>query len=134
APGQLRRVAFLDNPDAVAVDDHEVTIDLDLAREAAMHRVIAGQVRVRLGVAEIVDRDDPDLPGTTALIKGTQDVPADTTVTVDCDFDCHLSNLPVCYLMIRSAAAATLSAVNPKCLNTSPAGADSPKLSIPTTA
>jgi hypothetical protein len=61
APRQLRRIALGQHADAVAVDDHVVAVDFDLARELAVRRVVARQVRVGLRVAEVVDRDDLDL-------------------------------------------------------------------------
>jgi hypothetical protein len=52
---------------------------------------MARQVRVRLSVAEIVDRDDlqPVFPG---FVMSAQDVAADAAVPVDRDFDGHLAS------------------------------------------
>jgi hypothetical protein len=47
------------------------------------------QVRIDLGIAQIVYRDDLHLAGALALVHGTQHVAADAAVAVDSHFDCH---------------------------------------------
>ena len=54
-----------------------------------MGGVVLGQVRVGLGVAEVVDRDDLDLLSATGFVQRTQNVAANATVTVDGDLNCH---------------------------------------------
>ena len=51
-------------------------------REAAVHAVVAQQVRVGLDGAEIVDRDDLDI-GAAGLDDGAQDDAADAAKPVD---------------------------------------------------
>jgi hypothetical protein len=46
-------------------------------------------VRVGLGTAEIVDRDDGKVMLLAAFVVGAQDVAADAAVAVDRDFDGH---------------------------------------------
>ncbi|MCY1536942.1 hypothetical protein D9M68_724180 [compost metagenome] len=89
APGQLGRVAVGQHADLVAVDDHEVAVDFDGARELAMGRVVARQVRVGLGIAQVVDGDDFDIVLLATFVVGTQDVAADATVTIDGDANGH---------------------------------------------
>src|SRR5690606_26067633 len=82
--------AFGEDLDAVAVDDHAIAVDFDGAGKLAVYRVVAGQVRVRFGFAEIVDGDDLDVVLLAAFIVRTKDIAADAAVTVDCDADGHL--------------------------------------------
>ena len=89
APGQLRGVAVGQHADAVAVDDHVVAVHRHGARELAVRRVVAGEVGVGLGVAEVVHRDDHDVVLLAALVVGAEDVSADAAVAVDGDADGH---------------------------------------------
>ncbi len=89
APGQLRRIALGANLDAVAVDDQVAAVHRHLAREFAVGGVVLGQVRVGLGIAEVVDRDDLELVRATGFVQRAQDVAANATVTVDGDLDGH---------------------------------------------
>ena len=89
-PRQLRRVALGEDLDPVAVDHQRIALDLDLAGEAAVGGVVAGEMGVGLGVAEVVDRDDADLVGAPALVEGAEDVAADAPETVDAYLDRHV--------------------------------------------
>src|SRR5690606_10352582 len=89
APGQLGRIAVGQHADAVAVDDHVVAVDLDRAGETAMRRIVAGEVGVRLGIAQVVDGHDLDVVLLAVFVVGTQDIAADAAVTVDGDADGH---------------------------------------------
>ncbi len=89
APRQFGRVAVGQHADLVAVDDHELAVDFDGARELAVGGVVARQVRVRLGIAQVVDGDDFDIVLLATFVVGTQDVAADATVTVDGDANGH---------------------------------------------
>jgi len=51
--------------------------------------VVAGQVGVRFGVAEVVDRNVLDILFLAAFVEGTKDVAADTAITIDLNFDRH---------------------------------------------
>ena len=113
-----------------------------------MHGVVAGQVCVGFGVAEIVERDDLDLLLAIGLVQRAQDVAADAAVTIDSDFDGHScssdkGDSSTCrprsagYRFSpssRSAVCTMFSAVNPKCLNRSFATPDAPKVVMPMTA
>ena len=88
-PRQLGGIALREHLDAVAVDHHRVAVDLDRARELAVRRVVAGQVRVGLRAAQIVDRDDREIVLLPAFVVRAQDVAADAAVAVDGDFDGH---------------------------------------------
>ena len=123
-------------------DDEMIAVDADRQRERPVRRVVARQMRVGLGVAEVVDGDDLNLVGALALVERAQNVAADTAVTVDCNFDGH-----GCLLRPdendnsykedyskRLAAATTASTVKPKCSNSGFAGAEWPKRSIPMTS
>jgi hypothetical protein len=88
-------ITLREHADAIAVHHHRVTVDAYLARELAVGRVVARQVRVGVGITEIVDRDDLDFLCATALIKCAQHVAPDAPVTVDANLDCHGVNSSV---------------------------------------
>src|SRR5207244_2734206 len=86
-PGQFRRIAFLQNLDALAVDDDGVVIVLDSSVEAAMRAVVLEQQRKRFGVGQIVDRHNIKLAG-----AGSHDAKHETTnppKTVDSNSNSH---------------------------------------------
>ena len=89
APRQLGRVAHREHLDAVAINDHRVAVDFDLVVEPPVRGVVTREVRVGLGIAQIVDGDDPDIVLTAALVVGAQDVAADAAVTIDGDVGGH---------------------------------------------
>ena len=86
-----RSASTLIGPEA---DVDAVAVDLDLAGEAAVHAVVAQQVRVVLGREQVVDGDDLQVlaPG---LGDGAQHVAADAAEARDCDPDCH-GRAPFC--------------------------------------
>ena len=88
-PRQLRGIALGDDADAVAVHHHGVALDFDLAGELAVHRVVAREVRVGLGRAEVVDGDDGEVVRFPALVMRAQDVSANAAVAVDGDANGH---------------------------------------------
>ena len=55
---QFGRIAHRRHLDRAGADIDGVAIDLDFARVAAMHRIIAQEMRIGLDRAEIVDGDD----------------------------------------------------------------------------
>jgi hypothetical protein len=85
---QLRGIALRGDLDRAATDIDGVAGDLDLAVEAAVHRVEAEQVGVGLDRAEIVDRHDLDVFA-ARLHDGAQHVAADAPEAVDCDTNRH---------------------------------------------
>src|SRR5438128_2540124 len=91
-----------------------------------MDRVVLQEVRIGRGVAQVVDGDELQAVLLVALVIGAEDVASDSPESVDGYLDCHASKL--------LTAFATFSGVKPKCLKRSPAGADSPNRSRPTTA
>src|SRR3546814_17828045 len=56
--------------------------------ERAGDAVALEQQRVRLGIGEVVDRDQFQ-PAIGAFQDGARDEAADASETVDCDFHCH---------------------------------------------
>src|SRR5204862_3140847 len=88
-PRQLRRIALRTNADTIAVHDEVIAFDFDLARKLAVHGVIAREMRVGLGVAEIVQSDELNIVLLAVFVVRTQDVAPDAPVTVDCYLDCH---------------------------------------------
>src|SRR6185312_14735896 len=123
-PGQLGRIALGHDLDAVVVDDDAVAIHAHRRREAPVRGVVLQQVGVGLGVAQVVDRDELQIVLLAALVVSAQHHAADASKSVDGYLD-HPNML--------LTTSATRSGVKPKCLKSSPAGADSPKRSMPTT-
>ena len=87
-PGQLRGVGLAGHADAPAVDDQRVVLDLDRAREDAVHGVVLEQMAQRPGVGEVVDRHELEVG---ALPQGrADDEPADAAEAVDAYTHTHL--------------------------------------------
>ncbi len=105
APGQLGRIALGADADAVAIDHQRIAVDLDRAGEVAVGGVVAGQMGVGLGIAEIVDGDDLDLAIAPFLVQRAQHVAPDAAVTVDRCLDGHYL---VVLLHVRTPPAAAL--------------------------
>ena len=59
-------------------------------RKFAMHRVVLGQVGIGIRITKIVDGHDLNFLGAAAFIERSKDIAANTTVTIDCDFNCHI--------------------------------------------
>ena len=131
APGKLRRIAFGQHADAVAIDDHVIAIDGDLAREWAVRRVMTRQVRIGLRIAEVVDRDDLDLAVALRFVQRAQYIAADAAITIDTHLDRHGQLSPV--VSIESTVLTTASAVKPKCRNRSLPWPEAPKPVMPMT-
>ena len=75
--------------DLVAVDDHVVAVDLHFAGEAAVHAVVAQQMRVGFDRTQIVHADDLDVVR-SALHDGAQDQTPDAAEAVDRDANSHV--------------------------------------------
>ncbi len=93
APGDLGRVAFREHPDLVAVYPQVIALDAHRAGKLAVSGVVAGEVRVGGGIAQVVDSHDLDVMVALAFVECAQDVAPDAAVTVDSDFDWHASLL-----------------------------------------
>jgi hypothetical protein len=93
-PRQLRRVALRDHADAVAVHHHVVAVDLHRPGKLAVHRVVAREVGIRLGRAEVVQRHDREVVRLAALVMRAEDVAADAAVAIDGDADGHVVRAP----------------------------------------
>ena len=65
--------------------------ELDLARERAERGVVAQEVRHRLRVAEVVQRDDVEV-GAERVLRA-EEVPSDPAEAVDADANAHLSSV-----------------------------------------
>ncbi len=123
---QLRRVLLGGDVDALAVDDDVVAVRRDLSREFPMNAVAAEQPGIRLGVGEIVDRHELQ-PAIGPLEDRPGDQPTDSAEAVDCNFRHWIPRS----FMNSSTRPATMSGVRPKNSNASPAGAETPKRSMP---
>ena len=86
--GSLRRVLLGEDLDAVAVDGDAVGIVRDVAVVGAVHRVVLEEVRERLGVREVVDRDEVEV-GDALLLGGAEDLAPDAAEAVDADANGH---------------------------------------------
>ena len=80
---KLGRVALGGDLDALAVDDQIIAVGADFAREFAMDAVALEQHGVRLGIGEVVDRDQLE-PAVGPLEDRPRDQPADAAEAVDC--------------------------------------------------
>ncbi len=85
-PRQLGRVLHRQDLERVAVHADRAVAGRDVGLEVPEHRVVLQQVRERVGVREVVDRDEVDV---VVAERRPQDVPADATEAVDADLDCH---------------------------------------------
>jgi hypothetical protein len=128
-PVQFGRVLHGGQADATAVDDQGVAVYADLALEAAVHGVVLEHIGQIVGLQQVVDADHLDI--LEILRRGAEHHAADAAESVDTYLDGHVRSLQFKTLL---TAAATLSAVRPKNLNASLAGALSPNRSMPTTA
>ena len=133
APGQFRRITLGEDFHTVAIDDDVTAVDFDGTGKSAMRGIATCQACIGGRIAEVIEGHHVELAGTAGFVDSAKDVATDTTVAVDADLDCHGSVLQF-YFSTVLATATTLSVVKPKCSKSSPAGADSPKRSRPTTA
>ena len=88
-PRQIRRVTLRANPNAVAIDDHVIAINLNRSREATVRSIVARQVCVAIGIAEIIDRNDLDLRSLVALVQCAHHVAADSAIAIDGNLNGH---------------------------------------------
>src|SRR5882672_4174899 len=114
-PGQLGRAALRAHLDPVTVHDHGVARHGHGAGKFPVYGVVARQMRVGLGVAQIVDGDELQVVALPAFIVRAQDIAADAAVAVDGDSNAHAKLLR--YFKTLFAAFTTLSTVKPKCSN-----------------
>ena len=124
APGQFGGIAVGQHADFVTIDHHVIALNAHGAGELAVRRVVLGEVGVGLGIAQVIDGHDLNIVLFATFVMGTQDVAADAAVAVNSNANRHDINLLVYKTCLT--ASATFSAVRPKCLNNTPAGADSP--------
>jgi len=102
-PRQFRRIALRHHADAIAVDHHGIAVDMHFAVKSPMHGVVASQMRIGIGIAQIVDGDDLDGAAVLALVQRTQDIAADSPVTIDAHFYCHRLQTPFDSMLNRPA-------------------------------
>jgi hypothetical protein len=86
-PRQGGRIALGEDLDLGPVDRERGLADLDLAGEAAHYRVVLEQVGHRLGVDEVVHRDE--LQVGPRRVRRAEDVAPDAPETVDPDLHSH---------------------------------------------
>ena len=125
---KLARIALGGDQDPPAVDDQVVAVMADLARIGAVDRIPLEQQGVGFGVGEIVDRDQLE-----AAVLALEDRPrhqaADPPETVDRNSRRHvIVSFELSAARIRGTIA---SAVKPKRLKRSSAGAEAPNRSMP---
>src|SRR5690606_24875401 len=94
APGQVCRVAVLENLDGLAVDDDLIASEFDVGSEPPCHGVVLQEVCQRLVVGEVIDRDDLEV--TSLSQRGAEIVAADAAESVDSDLDAHRYSLVTC--------------------------------------
>src|SRR5450830_174476 len=89
AHGKFPGTVTVEGDNMIAIDDHVVAFDGDRARELAVRGVVAGQVGVRFGIAQVVDGNDLDILFLAAFVESAQYITADAAVAIDCNFDRH---------------------------------------------
>ena len=99
APRQRSRVALGEHAHLLARRAEDAVGELDLARERSQVRVVAEQMRHRLRVAEVVQRDDLEVR--LERVLGAEEVPPDAAEAVDADANAHLSSVLVCPIASR---------------------------------
>ena len=88
-PGELGRILLREHPHGVAVRPRaRPLVGRDVAREAAVDRVVLEQVGERLGVGDVVHRDEVELLGAHRL-GGPHHVAPDPPEAVDADSNRH---------------------------------------------
>ena len=87
APGKCRRIALGEDPHLLAGRLQDAVGELDLALERAERRVVAQEVRHRLRIAEVVQRDDLEV-GAERVLRA-EEVPPDAAEAVDADANAH---------------------------------------------
>src|SRR5699024_2050187 len=86
-PRRLGRVTLGQDLDGLGGITDEVLADLEISLEGAENGVVLEQVRERLGVGEVVDRDDFDVAATSG--DRAPEIAADPTEAVDAYTDGH---------------------------------------------
>ena len=81
APGQVRRIALRKPCQRGAVHLQRPAFDLDVTVEVPERRVVLQEVRHRRDVAEVVERDDLEVPA--AVERSAKEVAADPAESVD---------------------------------------------------
>ena len=92
-PRESSGVALREDLDLLARCLEDTVRELHLARERPEVRVVAQQVRHRLRIAEVVQRDDLEVR--LALVLCAEEVPPDPAEPVDSDANAHLSLRPL---------------------------------------
>ena len=88
-PLQGGRILLGGEADLLAVDDEEVAVDRDVVVEDAVHGVVLQHVREVVRVEQVVDADDFDVIR-EVFDGGTEHHAANSSESVDTDFDSHL--------------------------------------------
>ncbi len=86
APGQLGGIAFSEALEGVLTSGDGVTVDFDFTLELAVHCIVLEQVSKVVCGNQVIDCYQFD---TVNFVEGTSDQAADTSKTVDCNFDRH---------------------------------------------
>jgi hypothetical protein len=92
APGQVARVALLEDLDRLAVHDDLIAGGLHLVGQAAQNAVVLQQVSERRVVGQVIDRDDLDVLATGG--DSAPEVATDTAEAVDAYADAHGNRTP----------------------------------------
>ena len=87
-PWQLRRVAFREHLEAVAVDDEKIAVHSYVARKTPVNRVEPEEVGERCCVRQVIDGHDIEFR-VAAFEDGAKNETADAAKAIDPDFDSH---------------------------------------------
>ena len=96
-PRQPGRVGLIEYPDPIVTDQQVVTVVIDVAREAAVGGVVAGQVGQGIDIGQFVDRHDLegalDRLRLRVGVQRPQNALTDPAVAVNGDIKTHRWNL-----------------------------------------
>ncbi len=99
APRNLSRVHLVIDLDLFAINDEFAVFSGDLTLEPTMHRIILGHIDHIINIDErVIDPDDLKL--LRLCNSRTENKSADTTKTVNTNFNCHWKQPPVILIVI----------------------------------
>ena len=106
APRQRGGIALREHAHLLAGRAEDAVGELDVALERAERRVVAQEMRHRLRVAEVVQRDDLEV-GAERVLRA-EEVPPDAAESVDADANAHLSSVVVAPTVVAASLTAGL--------------------------
>src|SRR3954469_23373379 len=88
-PGQLGRVALSQDANAITFHNQVIVLHRNLAKKTTVRRIKAGEMCINFSAAKIINRNYFDIVFLLRLVKSTQCIAANATITVNRYSDCH---------------------------------------------